>query len=189
MPLAAGQALIFRAHREDRLNTLQAGTLVLEPQLERHAGEMFAVLSDPAIYEFESDPPTSAAVLAQRYAMLESRLSPDGTEQWLNWVIRLPGGELAGFVQATVLVGGRAYVANELASRFWRQGIASTALEAVLQELAARYGVRDAFAVLKATNHRSLGLLAKRGFKPLAPAARAPWAQEADELTLHRALR
>ena len=170
------------------MNTLRAGSLVLEPQLEGHAADMFAVLSDPAIYEFESEPPPSVAVLGQRYAMLESRLSPDGSEQWLNWVIRLPGGELAGFMQATVLVGGRAYVAYELASRFWRQGIASTALEAVLQELASHYGVRDAFAVLKAVNHRSLSLLAKLGFKPLPPAARAPWAPEVDEITVHRAL-
>ncbi|MBL8345472.1 MAG: GNAT family N-acetyltransferase [Rubrivivax sp.] len=171
------------------MNTLHAAHLVLEPQLASHAVDMFAVLSDAAIYEFESEPPPSAAALAQRYAMLESRLSPDGTEQWLNWVVRLPGGELAGFMQATVLVGGRAYVAYQLASRFWRRGIASTALEAVLQELAAHYGVRDAFAVLKAANQRSVGLLAKLGFRPLPPAARAPWAQEADEVTVHRALR
>jgi len=170
------------------LRTLNAGLLVLEPQLESHAAEMFGVLSDPAIYEFESEPPPSVAALRQRYALLESRVSPDGTERWLNWVVRLPGGELAGFMQATVLVGGRAYVAYELASRFWRQGIASTALGAVLQELASHYGVRDAFAVLKAINHRSLGLLAKLGFKSLPPAARAPWAQQTDEVTLHKAL-
>jgi [ribosomal protein S5]-alanine N-acetyltransferase len=171
------------------LNTLHAGPLVLEPQTESHAVDMFAVLSDPAIYEFESEPPPSVAALAERFARLESRRSPDGTEQWLNWVIRLPGGELAGFMQATVLAGGRAYVAYELASRYWRQGIASTALEAMLQELAAHYGVRDAFATLKAINHRSLGLLDKLGFRPLPPAARPPWTQEEDEITVQRALR
>jgi RimJ/RimL family protein N-acetyltransferase len=170
------------------MNTLRAATLVLEPQLASHAAEMFAVLSDPAIYEFENEPPRDMAALQQRYAMLESRVSPDGAEQWLNWVIRLPGGELAGYVQATVLVGGRAYVAYELASRFWRRGIASTAVAAVLDELSLRYFVRDAFAVLKAANHRSLGLLKKLGFAPLPPAARAPWAHEPDEVVARKAL-
>lgn len=149
---------------------------------------MFVVLGDPAIYEFENEPPRSLAALRQRFAKLESRASPDGTEQWLNWVVRMPSGHLAGYVQATVLVGGRAYVAYELASRFWRQGIGTTAVEAVLQELVIHYNVRDAFAVLKAANYRSLALLAKLGFQPLPPAARPPWAPEAGEVTVHRAL-
>ncbi len=170
------------------MNTLRAGALVLEPQLESHAAEMFAVLSDPAIYEFENEPPSDASALQQRYAKLESRASADGSEQWLNWVIRLPSEELAGYIQATVLVGGRAYVAYELASRFWRRGIASTALAAVLEELASHYFVRDAFAVLKAVNYRSLGLLGKLGFTPLPPAARAPWTPEPDEVVVRKAL-
>lgn len=177
-----------RLERGVVMNTLHAGALVLEPQVERHAEAMFEVLSDPAIYEFENEPPGTVAALAQRYAKLESRTSPDGTEAWLNWVVRLPGGELAGFMQATVLAGGRAYVAYQLASRHWRRGIASAALEAVLRELAAHHAVRDAFAVLKAANQRSLGLLTKLGFAPLPPAARAPWAVEAGEITVHKAL-
>jgi ribosomal-protein-alanine N-acetyltransferase len=78
-----------------------------------HAGEMFAVLSDAAIYEFENEPPPSEDWLAQRYALLESRGSADGNEKWLNWVVRLPSGELAGYVQGTVLQSGSSYVAYE----------------------------------------------------------------------------
>ena len=170
------------------MNTIRAGTLLLEPQLKSHAAEMFAVLSDPAIYEFENEAPSSEEALWQRYAKLESRRSADGTEQWLNWVIKLPTGALAGFMQATVLVGGRAYVAYEIGSPFWRQGVASTALRAVLRELGERYYVRDAFAVLKATNYRSLGLLSKVGFGPIPPAARPPWAAEAGEVVVHKAI-
>ena len=170
------------------MNTLIAGSLRLEPQCQAHAEEMFAVLRDPAIYEFENEAPLSVDVLRDRYARMELRLSPDGTEHWLNWVIRLPGGELAGFLQATVLARGRAYVAYELASRFWRQGLASTSLQAVLRELATHYSVREAFAVLKSANYRSRGLLDKLGFTPLADTEPAPWAQEPDEFTLHKAL-
>ncbi len=170
------------------MNTLHAPGLVLEPLLQGHAAEMFVVLSDPAIYEFENQPPRSLSALQERYARLEQRLSPDGTQQWLNWVIRLPGGELAGFMQATVIGASRAYVAYELASRFWRRGIASSALEAVLQELALHYGVRDAYALLKAANFRSLGLLAKLGFQLFPAEARPSWQPGSAEITLHKAL-
>jgi hypothetical protein len=75
---------------------------VLEPQTVAHAEEMFEVLSDPAIYEFENEPPESLEWLRERYRKLETRRSADGTQHWLNWVIRLPTSELAGYVQATV---------------------------------------------------------------------------------------
>jgi ribosomal-protein-alanine N-acetyltransferase len=167
---------------------LRAGPLALEPLLEAHAAEMFVLLSDPAIYEFENAPPRSLEALQERYAKLESRTSEDGSQQWLNWIIRLPDGQVAGFMQATVLAGGRAYVAYELGSRYWRQGIASSSLQVVLRELASRHAVRDVFAVLKAVNHRSLGLLTKAGFAPLPAGMLAPWAAEPDETTVHKSL-
>ncbi|WP_395703932.1 GNAT family N-acetyltransferase [Aquabacterium sp.] len=146
------------------MRTLQADGLILEPLVEAHAAAMFELLCDPAIYEFENGPPASAEALAQRYRRLESRRSPDGREQWLNWVIRLPSGELAGYVQATVGADGRAWVAYELASRHWRQGIARRAVNAMMDELIARYQVTRLVAVFKTANFRSRGLLQRLGF-------------------------
>src|SRR5215471_10097410 len=97
--------------------------LSLEPQTAAHADEMFVVLSDPAIYEFENEPPASQEWLRQRFSRLESRRSSDGREQWLNWVIRLPTAELAGYVQATVRDDGCAAIAYELASAYWGRDI------------------------------------------------------------------
>jgi len=68
----------------------------LEPQVEAHAAEMFLVLSDPAIYAFENEPPPSLQWLQARLRRLEARQSPDGSQRWLNWVLRLPAGGLAG---------------------------------------------------------------------------------------------
>ena len=147
------------------MRTLAAPPFVLEPQLAAHAQEMFTVLSDPAIYEFENAPPIDEW-LRKRFARLESRGSSDGTQQWLNWVIRLPDGKLAGYVQATVFQDGSAYVAYELHSQYWRQGIGSSAVRAVLQELHDQYGVATFIAVLKARNYRSEALLRKLGFVP-----------------------
>ena len=166
------------------MRALVASRCSLEPQVAAHAHEMFAVLSDPAIYEFENTPPVSEAWLAERYARLESRGPSDGTQTWLNWVIRLPDGGLAGYVQATVLPDRAAFVAYELNSRHWRQGIGSSAVQAMLRELEAQYGVETFVAVLKAKNHRSEGLLRKLGFFPASERQQARYRDEADESVL-----
>ncbi len=103
---------------------------------------MFAVLSDPAIYAYENAPPRSAEWLRERYARLESRRSGDGTEQWLNWVVRLRDGVPIGYVQATVDASGRALIAYEFGSAWWGQGYAREATQAMIDELIAHHGVR-----------------------------------------------
>jgi len=159
----------------------------LEPQVAAHAPEMFRVLGDAAIYEFENEPPPSEAWLTERYRRLESRASQDGAQRWLNWVIRLPSGELAGYVQATVLPSGVALVAYELNSRHWRQGIGRSAVQAMLDELRTQYGVHSFVAVLKARNLRSEGLLRCLGFAPADAAQQAAYRDEPDELVMARA--
>jgi len=154
--------------------------------MRSHAAEMFAVLGDPAIYEFENAPPDSLELLERRFERLETRASSDGAEQWLNWVIRLPTGELAGYVQATVTRAGVAHVAYELASRFWRRGIASAAVEAMLGELALSHGARLFAATLKATNHRSAALLRKLGFDLGPPGGFGPVGHGPDETVMYR---
>lgn len=145
------------------MRELRSARLVLEPQVETHAQEMFDVLSDPAIYEFEGEPPHSVAWLRERYRKLESRVSPDGSQRWLNWVVRAQGVPI-GYVQATVFHDGRAAIAYVLASRWWGRGYASEAVAAMLDELRDRYAVRLALAVFKAANSRSRALLERAGF-------------------------
>lgn len=168
--------------------TLHTPRCTLEPLLAAHAEALFAVLSDPAIYEFENAPPASMLWLYQRYQRLEARCSPDGTEQWLNWAVRLPSGALAGVVQATVLRSGAALVAYELASAHWRQGFGSAAVAAMLAELASGYGVHTALAVRKQRNQRSAGLLQHLGFADGAPAGLLPDPLEDDEAVHHKLL-
>ena len=160
--------------------------LLLEPQSTAHAAEMFEVLSDPAIYEFENSPPESPGWLERRFAQLESRVSPNGQEQWLNWVIRLPTGALAGYVQASVAPDHTAFVAYELGSRFWRKGIGSAAVSAMLAELAGTYAVRTFVATLKARNYRSAALLKSLGFEPGAPPGAREIPAEPDEIVMHK---
>ncbi len=159
-----------------------AGTgLTLEPQTVAHAEEMFSVLSDPAIYEYENDPPPSVEWLRARFARLESRRSSDDQEQWLNWVVRLPSSELAGYVQATVRPEGRAAIAYVLSSAHWGRGLASEAVRVMIEELVKSYKVHALVAVFKQENHRSLRLLERLGFEPASPAEHVKNQVEAGE--------
>jgi ribosomal-protein-alanine N-acetyltransferase len=117
------------------MRVIETTSLTLEPQTTAHAEEMFVVLSDPAIYEYENEPPQSLEWLRARFAKLESRCSTDGEEQWLNWVIRLPASELVGYVQATVRANGHAAIAYELSSAYWGRGLAHAAVDAMIREL------------------------------------------------------
>jgi len=150
------------------------------------AKEMFVVLSDPALYEFENAPPESEAWLSERFARLDSRVSKDGTTRWFNWVVRLSTGQLTGYTQATVRPDGITHIAYEIASKFWRQGIGSSAVAAMLVELESSYNVHTFIAVLKARNFRSMALLRSLGFSAGTRRAALDPAADPDELVMHK---
>jgi [ribosomal protein S5]-alanine N-acetyltransferase len=147
------------------MRTIAAKGVTLEPQIGAHATELYALLKEPALYRFiDNKGPASEAALRERLARLGSRLSPDGTEHWLNWVVRNAEGAIVGYVQATVRVGGDAEIAYVLGLPFWRRGYAFAACAAMLAELAVSYGVKRATATLDPDNSASLALLRKLGF-------------------------
>ncbi len=104
----------------------------------------------------------------------------------MHWVVPLPGAPLSGYVQASITGDRTAHIAYELASRFWRQGIGSTAVAAMLAELQAMYGVSTFAATLKADNHRSLALLRSLGFSPEPPQGLSAVDLETDEIVMYR---
>jgi [ribosomal protein S5]-alanine N-acetyltransferase len=154
--------------------------MTLEPQTAAHAEEMFEVLSDPKIYRYENQPPPSLEWLRARFTKLESRRSPDGREQWLNWVIRLETGEAAGYVQASVHEDGHAAIAYVLGSRFWDRGIGRVAVSSSIRILVEEYEVKRLTAVLKRANQRSRLLLERLGFSV------GTFSVAADELAMER---
>jgi len=151
------------------MRVIKTARLTLEPQIAAHAEEMFLVLSDPAIYEYENKAPPSLEWLRTRFTKLETRRSADGREQWLNWVIRLPSSELVGYVQATVCPEARAAIAYELTSAYWGRGLARHAVKAMISELVEHYKIRSLVAVLKGENLRSRHLLERLGFSVASP--------------------
>ena len=179
-------ALLGFQHGRTRMNAIATARFTLVPQVASHAEEMFVVLSDPAIYEHENKPPPSLEWLRARYIKLESRLSPEGDEQWLNWVIRLPTSELIGYVQATVRPNGRAEIAYELSSTYWGRGLAHQSVQAMIAELVEHYQVRSVSAVLKRGNLRSLRLLERLGFALASPEVSAGCHVELGEYLMQR---
>ncbi len=171
------------------MHVIDTGTITLEPQTAAHAEEMFAVLSDPAIYEYENEPPQSIEWLRTRFEKLESRRSSDGHEQWLNWVIRLPASGLIGYVQATVRPSGRAAIAYILSSAYWGRGLARQAVEAMITELVDHYEVHSLSAVFKRENLRSRRLLERLGFSSATPEQLSRHPIESDESLMCRELR
>lgn len=168
------------------MRAVEAPHVTLEPQTAAHADEMFVVLSDPALYEYENEPPRSLEWLRERFTKLESGRSADDVEHWLNWVIRIPSGQLIGYVQATVYPGGRAEIAYVLSSGFWGRGLAGESVAAMISELVTHYGVRSLSAVLKRENHRSFRLLARLGFTLASAESLAEHPVDPDELRMDR---
>lgn len=147
------------------MRALAGNDVTLEPQIAAHATELYAVLDDPELYRFTDDKrPASEPALADRLRRLESRISADGTEQWLNWVVRNSGGQLVGYVQATIRPGGEAEIAYVFGRRHWRNGYATAACALLLGELANAYEVTRVIATLDPRNEASLALLRRLGF-------------------------
>ncbi len=161
-------------------------TLTLEPLTRWHAEEMFDVLADPAIYEYENEPPLSVEWLRSRYAGLESRWSPDGVQQWLNWAVRLPTGECIGFVQATVHPDRSASVAYVFSSTHWGRGLGTLAVQEMILQLESRFFVKRFLAVLKEDNRRSYRLLLRCGFNLATPQEHDARSIPGDEVLMTR---
>jgi len=135
--------------------------------------ELFPLLADQRVYQFISDtPPVSVAALTARYQKLESRYSPDRSQQWLNWAIRQRAdGQCVGYLQATIHQGGTADFAFVLGPSFWGLGLARDASFLALHTLFAEFGVISVFATTDQRNVRSAGLLTRLGFARVQPSS------------------
>jgi len=156
------------------MRALATSGLVLEPLTVAHAEAMFELLSDLDLYRYLDDlPPASVEQLRNRYARLESRASADGKQRWLNWVVREPGQPPMGYVQATVLDNGSAWVAYLLGSRHRGRGHATQATAAMLEHLESDCGASRQIANVEAENLRSIRLLERLGFRAATAAEAA----------------
>lgn len=106
--------------------------LVLHPLTVEDADEMVDVLADPRLYEFTGGAAPTLDELRTRYARQVAGRSSDGSQSWLNWVVRLAADERPiGFVQATI-VDGSADIAWVIGTPWQGNGYASEAALALI---------------------------------------------------------
>lgn len=131
------------------------------------AAEMVDVLSGEALYAYTGGAPPSLDDLRARYAGQVAGRSPDGSEEWRNWILRRqPGGEAVGYVQATITGGGRrAEIAWVVGLRWQGQGYATEAARALVGWLDSR-GVAVIAAHIHPEHTASAAVAHRAGLRP-----------------------
>ncbi|MFD3588611.1 GNAT family N-acetyltransferase [Streptomyces sp. NPDC058683] len=138
--------------------------LDLLPLRVGHAGEMAAVLSDPALHTFTGGIPDTPEALRSRYRRLTAG-SPDPAVSWLNWVIRLRAEScLTGTVQATV-AGPVAEIAWVVGTPWQGRGIATEAARALVAWL-TRQPVHTVIAHIHPGHSASAAVARTAGLTP-----------------------
>ena len=152
--------------------TLETERLLLEPLMPEHAPLLVKHLADECLYRFiPTDVPESAETLQTRYLKLSSRRSPDGSEVWLNYAIRLreegtlPKASYVGMLEATVFTDRSAYIAYTVFVPFWRQGYAREGCAHMLRHLLEYHRVRVVVAEMDTRNAASVSLAEALGFE------------------------
>jgi [ribosomal protein S5]-alanine N-acetyltransferase len=138
--------------------------LRLEPQVEAHTDALMRALESPRTHEFvPGDPPTDREKFALRLKYLESRISQDGLQRWLNWTV-FSGLEVIGTVQADVTnSSSSASIAYMFHPNSWGKGFAFEATTAMLEHLKLQ-GIRSFKAWTDTRNLASHKLLERLGF-------------------------
>jgi RimJ/RimL family protein N-acetyltransferase len=141
--------------------------LVLKPLAESDADEMAGVLAAPELYTFIGGEPPTVDGLRTRYARLVVGHSPDGSQEWVNWIARrAEDGAAVGTVQATVTDGGRrADVAWVVGAPWQGRGYAVEAASALVAWLRDR-GVADIRANIHPEHTASARVAERLGLAP-----------------------
>lgn len=138
--------------------------LALEPLEPRHAAEMLPVLAALELYAFTGGEPPTAEALLRRYEVQARGHSADGSERWLNWILRLRETDaVVGFVQATVTesaAGPSADIAWLVAPAHQGAGLAGEAA-AVMVAWLSDHGIAALRACIH-PDHRASARVAER---------------------------
>ena len=145
------------------LETIEADRTQLVPLRASDADELAGLLQEEQMRSWLRA--GDVAELRDRFAAWETRRSPDGEEQWLNWVVReRDDGRALGWVQATVR-GASASVAYALLPAERGAGLASEAVRALVRWLRERLAVTMVTAEIDDANAASVRVAVSAGFE------------------------
>lgn len=127
---------------------------------------MAGVLSAPELYTHIGGEPPTTEGLTDLYARQTVGHSPDGSQQWLNWVVLDQGREPVGYVQASRPVdGASADIAWVIGLAWQGAGRATAAARLMVADLAGR-GVEEITAYIHPENVASVGVARRLGMSP-----------------------
>ena len=146
--------------------------LILEPLRIDHAQEMAMALNDPALHRFVGGEPATVDDLRRQYEKLCIGHSPDGTQCWLNWVVRRRADDASavGFVQATVTQQDGlliAEVAWTIGTVHQQRGYAQEAAQLMVDWLKQR-DTQTIVAHIHPDHHASAAVARRIGLAPTA---------------------
>ena len=145
---------------------IETPRLTLEPLRVEHAGEMHSVLDDSALHTYTGGTPPTNDQLRRRYAIQERGHSPDGTQGWLNWIVReRETGAAVATVQATLTRDGpqlQAEVAWVTGVAHQGRGYAKEAAAAMVRWLRGK-GARNITAHIHPDHPASIAVAAHLG--------------------------
>lgn len=141
----------------------------LDPLSVDRAAEMVTVLAAPSLYQFMGGVPPTFEELQRRYAAQCAGQSKDGSQWWLNWVLRPKrSGQLIGFVQATAhrdAEGFSADISWVVAPESQGRGAAIEAARAMVGWL-QQHEVTRFTAFIHPQHHASIAVVTKLGLMP-----------------------
>jgi RimJ/RimL family protein N-acetyltransferase len=156
---------VVRTSRRLRPESLTTERLALDPLRVEHAEEMAPLLDDPRLHAYIGGVPAGVDELRERYRRQVRGRSPDGSQQWLNWVVRRrDSGHAVGTVQATI-DASVAEVAWVVASSYQRRGYAREAAAEMLRWL-HQHGITMVIAHVHPEHSASIALARSLGLRP-----------------------
>ncbi|MEU8251415.1 GNAT family N-acetyltransferase [Nonomuraea sp. NPDC048916] len=146
---------------------IEADRLTLTPLTVEDADDMVGVLAGEGLYAFIGGGPPDLDDLRARYTRLATGHSPDGRQEWLNWILRRRhDGRAVGTVQATVTDGGRRAEIAWVVGMAWQgRGYASEAAGALAEWLRGQ-GIGLFQAHIHPGHEASMKVAARIGLRP-----------------------
>ncbi len=146
---------------QPELKTLR---FILEPISAIHAKELCEFFSDNDLHHFVPFEAPTLEQQTERCLRWAKRLSPDGTELWLNWAARdKETGRIAAHIQAGMKVDRIASIGYVVGRAFQRRGCATECLESVFKYLEESLGAFEVKAWSDTRNEASHRLAQKLG--------------------------
>jgi ribosomal-protein-alanine N-acetyltransferase len=140
---------------------LKTDRLILRPQVQADASDLFAILSDPEAMRFWNRPAISRLAVVEELVCEQQVAMAEGLCRY--WTVGL-NGDAIGSVDLSLIQDGSAELGFLLRPDHWGRGLASEAVGAVAAHGLATLRLRRLAAVVQTANRAAARVLEKNGF-------------------------